>query len=88
MKLSSKIADFADYIERIISSMNGSIYLCGDFNIDLLIYNVKSNTKYLINQMFQCLFPLINKPHTLLINSISLYITFISNQELRILPVV
>ena len=34
-KPSSKIADFIEYIESMFSCIKGSIYICGDFNIDL-----------------------------------------------------
>ena len=54
-KPSSKIADFMECIESMFSCIKGSIYICGDFNIDLLQYN----TKFFVDQM---LFPLINKP--------------------------
>ena len=40
---SSKIADFMKCIESMLSCIKGSIYICGDFNIDLLNYNVNNN---------------------------------------------
>ena len=50
-------------IESILSCIKGSIYICGDFNIDLLSYNVNNNTKNFVDQMFSMsIFPLINKP--------------------------
>ena len=50
-------------IECMLSCIKGSIYICGDFNIDLLSYNVNNNTKKFVDQMFSMpLFPLINKP--------------------------
>ena len=58
----STIADFTDYIESMFNSMKGSIYLCGDFDIDLLNYNVNNNSKYFADQMFTMYsLPLINK---------------------------
>ena len=49
-------------IESMFSCMKGSIYICGDLNIDLLNYNVNNNTKFVVDQMFSMsLFPLINK---------------------------
>ena len=50
-------------IESMFSCIKGSIYICGDLNIDLLNYNVNNNTKNFVDQMFSMsLFPLINKP--------------------------
>ena len=62
-KPSSKIADFMECIESMYSCTKGSIYICGDFNIDLLSYNVNNNIKKFVSQMFSMsLFPLINQP--------------------------
>ena len=62
-KPSSKIADFMECIESMFSCIKGSIYICGDFNNDLLNYNVNNNKKIFVDQMFSMsLFPLINKP--------------------------
>ena len=62
-KPSSKIADFMECIESMLSSIKGAIYICGDFNIDLLSYNVNNNKKKNFDKMFSMsLFPLINKP--------------------------
>ena len=44
-KHSCKIADFMKCIESMFSCTKGSIYICGDFNIDLLNYNVNNNKK-------------------------------------------
>ena len=62
-KPSSKIDDFMECIESMHSCIKRSIYICGDFNIDLLNYNMNNNTKFFVDQMFsKSLFPLINKP--------------------------
>ena len=62
-KPSSKIADFIECIESMFSCIKGSIYICGDFNIDLLNYDVNNSTKNFVDQMFSMsLFPLINQP--------------------------
>ena len=62
-KPSSKIADFMECIESMFSCIKGSIYICGDFNIDLLSYNVNNNTRQFVDQMSSMsLFPLINQP--------------------------
>ena len=62
-KHSSKIADLMECIESMLSCIKCTIYLCGDFNIDLLSYNVNNNKKKILDQMFtMSLFPLINKP--------------------------
>ena len=44
-KPSSKIADFMECIESMFSCIKSSIYICGDFHIDLLNYNVNNNKK-------------------------------------------
>ena len=50
-------------IESMFSCIKGSIYLCCDFNIDLLNYNVNNNTIKFFDQMSTMfLFPIINKP--------------------------
>ena len=50
-------------IESMFSCIKGSIYICGDFSIDLLSYNVNNSTKNCVDQMFSMsLFPLINQP--------------------------
>ena len=62
-KPSSKIADFIECIESMLSCIKGLIYICGDFNIDLLNYNVNNNEIFLVDQLFSMsLFPLINQP--------------------------
>ena len=62
-KPSCKIADLMQCIESMFSCIKGSIYICGDFNIDLLNYDV-NNSIYIKNyQMFSMsLFHLINQP--------------------------
>ena len=81
-KLSSKIADFMECIESMFSCIKGSIYICGDFSIDLLRYNVNNSTKNCVDQMFSMsLFPLINQPtritnqYNSIINNIYIYIS-------------
>ena len=51
-KPSSKIADFMECIESMISCIKGSIYICGDFNIDSLNYNVNNDLKILFIKCF------------------------------------
>ena len=68
-KPSSKIADFMECIESMFSCTKGSIYICGDFNIDLLNYNVNNNLKKFVDQMFSMsLFTLINQCHSIIDN--------------------
>ena len=55
-KSSSKIADFMECIESLFCCIKGSIYICGDFNIDLLSYNVNNDTKIWLIKCFQCLY--------------------------------
>ena len=50
-------------IESMFSCIKGSMYICGDLNIDLLNYNVNNNFKKSVDQIFSMsLFPLINQP--------------------------
>ena len=70
-KPSSKIVDFMECIESMFGCIKGSIYICGDFNIDLLSYDVNNNTKNFVDQMLSMsLFTLINQPTRILINII------------------
>ena len=39
-----------------IHTFSFSIYICGDFNIDLLSYDVNNNTPKKILKCFQCLY--------------------------------
>ena len=56
-KPSSKIDDLMECIESMLSCIKGSIYICGDFNIDLLSYNVNNNTHtHIFIKCFQCLY--------------------------------
>ena len=48
---------------RKVSNPNKSMFLCGDFNLDLLTYNNNLPTKRFIDMMFSLgMFPLISKP--------------------------
>ena len=61
-KPSSKIAEFMECIESMLSCIKGSMYICADFNIDLLTNNVNNDKEIFVDQMFSMsLFPLINQ---------------------------
>ena len=48
---------------RKVSNPNKSMFLCGDFNLDLLKYNNNLPTKRFMAMMFSLgMFPLISKP--------------------------
>ena len=50
-------------MESMFHSLNGNLYVCGDFNIDLSKYGRKSNIKCFIDHFLSMsLYPLINKP--------------------------
>ena len=56
---------FNDQLEIIIKKTNPhkSIFLCGDFNLDLLTYSNNLSTKHFVDMMFSLgMFSLINKP--------------------------
>ena len=63
-KHSSKIADLMECIESMFSCTKGSIYICGDFNIDLLSYNVNNNKKKILSNVFNVFISLNESTHT------------------------
>ena len=50
------IADFTEYMDSMFHCLNGNLYMCGEFNIDLFKYDRESNTKYLSDNFFSCLY--------------------------------
>ena len=57
------IVDFTNYLESMFDSPKNTIYLCRDFSIEMLNYNVNNMTKYFVDKMYTKYFlPLINKP--------------------------
>ena len=53
-KHSSKIYDFTECIESMFSCIKGSIFICGDLNIDLLNYDVNGNKRNLFIKCLHC----------------------------------
>ena len=60
----TNVLDFVNMLECMINGMeNRKSYICGDFNIDLLSYDVNHNSKNFVDMMFSAgYYPLINKP--------------------------
>ena len=59
----SSITYFTDHMDNMFHSLDGNLYVCGDFNIDVSEYDRKSNIKYFIDHFISMsLYPLINKP--------------------------
>ena len=57
---------FTDQLELLITTVKNTsktIFLCGDFNIDLLKYNNNKGTQHFIDMLFSLgIYPLIDKP--------------------------
>jgi hypothetical protein len=67
--------DYLDNFMNYISSFirNKCVYLCGDFNIDLLKYNAHTETDMFIERLYSLgLFPLIKKPSRITSHSATL----------------
>jgi hypothetical protein len=60
----SELKLFESYMEKIANQIrNKSVYLCGDFNFDLLKHNVHANTSLFIDQLYSYgLYPVIKRP--------------------------
>ena len=61
----ARLDTFCESLETIISGMNvnKAIYICGDFNIDLLKNNIHTSTKNVLDMMYSLgMYPLISKP--------------------------
>ena len=61
----SEMDKFVDYMEQFVKSTknNKSLYVCGDFNVDLLKQNTHLNTKFFLEMMYSYgVFPLITRP--------------------------
>ena len=81
----SNLDTFCENIEHILSNAKTikTIFVCGDFNIDLLKYDTHSNTKTFLDTMYSFgLYPLIDKP-TRVTESSTTLIDNIFNNELR-----
>ena len=62
-KPGSNIETFSDKIEEMFRCKTTPLYICGDFNVNLLSYENHKSTEYFVNQMFSlALFPLIVRP--------------------------
>ena len=78
----SNIEQFTEYIETYMKSINSNktLYMCGDFNIDLLKHNNHKNTKVFLEMMYSYgMLPLINKPTRVTENSATLIDNIFTN---------
>ena len=57
---------FTDQLEMLITTVKNTsktIFLCGDFNIDLLKYNNNKGTQHFVDMLFSLgIYPLFDKP--------------------------
>ena len=54
--------DFTEHMDSMFHSLNGNLYVCGDFNIDLSKYDRENNIKYFIDHFLSMsLYPLVKK---------------------------
>ena len=59
----SKINYFTNLIDSMFRSIKGILFLCEDFNINLLDYKLNNHTQNFVDLLFSMsLFPLINRP--------------------------
>ena len=64
--------NFFTYVEELTKA-NSDVYICGDFNIDMLKYDTHSESRYFIDSMFSMGFiPKITKPTRVTADSTSL----------------
>jgi len=81
----SPIDTFCENLERNLSDVKSikTIFVCGDFNIDLLKHETHNNTKHFLDTMYSLgLYPLIDKPTRITDNSTTLIDNIFTN-ELR-----
>ena len=81
-KPGGNINEFSDKLEEMFSNLkNKVLYICGDFNIDLLKEQNHSQTKYFIDTMFSMgLYPLITKPSRIAGQSTTLIDNIFTNE--------
>ena len=81
-KPSTNIPEFTTHIEQIFSPATcRKMYICGDFNIDLLKYNDHEPTKNFVDSLFSIgFFPLITKPTRITDTSATLIDNIYTNQ--------
>ena len=78
----SNMEQFTEYIEQYMKSINSNktVYMCGDFNIDLLKHSTHNNTKLFLETMYSYgMLPLINKPTRVTENSATLIDNIFTN---------
>ena len=73
---------FSEHVEPIFLdlSLHKSIFLCGDFNIDILKHNLNRGIKYFLDTMYAIgLYPLIDRPTCISNQSFSLIDSIFTN---------
>ena len=60
----TNILRFTDELHNILETVKQTkVYMCGDYNIDLLKYDCHQNSKHFVNQLFSYgFYPLIKSP--------------------------
>ena len=82
-KPGSQIDEFTTKLEELFGNIknNKVLYLCGDYNIDLIKENSHKQTKQFIDTMFSVgLFPLITKPSRITNHSATLIDNIFTNE--------
>ena len=73
---------FSEHVEQLFLdlSLHKSIFLCGNFNIDILKHNSNRGIKYFLDTMYAIgLYPLINRPTRISNQSFSLIDNIFTN---------
>ena len=77
----SKIDYFTNSMDIMSKSKKGILFLCGDFNINLLEYKLNNHTEHFVDLLFALsLFPLINRPTRLSNQHVSIIDNILSMQ--------
>lgn len=75
---------FTDQLESMIKTVrntNKTIFICGDFNIDLLKYNTNNGTTHFVDMLFSLgIYPLIDKPSRITDHSATLIDNIFTNE--------
>ena len=87
----SDVTVFSEHVEHLFLdlSLHKSMFLCGDFNIDILTHNSNRGIKYFLDTMYEIgLYPLIDRPTRISNQSFSLIdniFTNVTNYNITIL---
>lgn len=77
----SNIETFTEWMEKSFSISNKTLFICGDFNIDLMNPNKHAVTDEFVNRMYSMsLFPAITRPSRITSNSATLIDNIFTNK--------